>query len=292
MQADSFSYGNLIMHFTKIGEVNSFCLYNSGIAKGLKGFVRALAIILAIVTPNYSLAQSEPIISDSTYGYIYYAPTDGKFIYDFAKIFSDDQLRDIENNLISFQNTTLIKLRVVIVKNTGTFSTQEYSTQLAKRWGLANYGSDESALLFITTESKSTKIITNSGLNSILPTLATKQKLWEIEESYFRRDLFQAGINEVILSLEKIKKGDYQVAEEEVAAPIYKSKPKKYNSKGIAASVFFVIIMFIFFLIFRKNLQPKRKKYKGNFGSSGTRKWGSFGGSDNEDRSWQDNSTF
>ncbi|MFY8034276.1 MAG: TPM domain-containing protein [Flexibacteraceae bacterium] len=289
MKADSFSHGNLVMHFTKIGEMNGIRLYNSGIVKGLKHSIRALVLILAIVNPNYSLAQSESLSADSTSLNIPGALTPGKSIYDFASVLSDQQLSEVEENLAKFQRYGYPEITVVLVKSTGFVSVQEFAYQLADRWGISNSLSYNHILILISTDDGNCKIACNDELEPFLPKKTTQKVLQSIDEQYFKKGQFIVGINEAITKVSIVIDDEKN---EKDAVKAQERESDKKQSRGMSISVFSVILLFILYLIFRKNLQPKRKKYKGNFGSSGTRKWGSFGGSDNEDRSWQDNSTF
>ena len=289
MEADSFSYGNLIIYFTNLGEVNSFCLYNSGIAKGLKRFVRALVLILAIAIPNYSLAQSESLSADSTSLNIPGALTPGKSIYDFAKVLSEQQLSEVEENLTKFQRNGYPDITVVMVKTTGFISVQEFAYQLADRWGISKSLSYDHILILISTDDGNCKIACNDELEPFFPKKTTQKVLQSIDEQYFKKGQFKEGINEAITKVNIVI--DNEKNEKDAIKAKQRESDEK-QSRGMTLTVVFVIVLFITVLILDKKYPNKRKKYKGNFGSSGTRRWGSFGGSDDEDRSWQDNSSF
>lgn len=271
MEADSFNYGNLIMHFTRIGEVNSFWRFNLGFVKGLYRVFNTLLLVLFISLPSYSLATEFVGEPDSSYGKIHDAPSDRKLIFDFAQVLSEQQLSDIENSLTWFQSKYSTRFKVVLVKSIGNISMQEFTYQLEEKWGIVTRESDCILLVIETFESKS-RIEYNDDLNQYIHDNDVEKILEQIDSYYIKNGLYQDGLLEAISKL--------SILVESKKAKVYdaefkQGKLEEEQSRGMTLTGIFVVVLLIVVLYLNKKYPGKRTKYRGNprFGRSG---WGNF----------------
>src|SRR5690606_33421764 len=76
-------------------------------------------------------------------------PTPPRLVNDLAGMMTTEQVQQLENQLVQFDNETSTQISVVTVTSIGSYEVAQYATELAHRWGIGNKGKDNGALIFV-----------------------------------------------------------------------------------------------------------------------------------------------
>ena len=160
-------------------------------------------------------------------------------VVDAAGVVPDDVEQRIDAELNDYQQRTGNQIAVAVVDTTGRQSVEDYSIDLARRWGVGTKGKDNGVLLFIAYKQRAYRIEVGRGLEGDLTDL----------ESGEIRDLMRPKLREndvggaIEVGTQEIRRalGDTQVA----APP---PEPQR-GSRGPNIGAFFPLLFLIPFFL-------------------------------------------
>jgi len=92
-------------------------------------------------------------------------------VVDDAKVVPDDAEQRIDAELLDYQQRTGNQIAVAVVKTTGDAALEDYSIDLARKWGVGQKGKDNGVLVLIVYEEHKLRIDVGRGLEGQLTDL-------------------------------------------------------------------------------------------------------------------------
>ena len=76
-------------------------------------------------------------------------PVPPRLVNDFAGILKAEEVRNLEQKLVSFNDSTSTQIAIVIVRSLGGSDKADYAQQLAEKWGIGRKGLNNGVLILI-----------------------------------------------------------------------------------------------------------------------------------------------
>lgn len=236
-------------------------------------FKKLLLVFGLLLTCTFAWSQDFP-------------PKPNTLVADFTNTLSDGDKQQLENKLVSFNDSTSTQIAVVIIKSVGDYDIDEYGTMLGRNWGIGQKGKNNGILVLVALNDRKVTIQTGYGAEGALPDAITQQIIQQDIKPNFKQQDYYAGLDKATDDIMKYMKGEYK------ADPTAKKKKQK---DGGSAGVIIIIIIVVLVLIFRKGgggggghiigsrggASPLWWFLAGNMlgrGGSGGRDWGGFSG--------------
>jgi uncharacterized protein len=166
-----------------------------------------------------------------------------RLVNDFAGILSSDQVNQLENKLVAFNDSTSTQIAVVIVKSLNGYDKNDFAQRLGQKWGIGQKGKQNGVVVLIKPkypqEKGEASIQSGYGLEGVLPDITCKRIVENEMLPRFREGDYYGGIDQAVSAIISITKGEY-------TADQY-NKRKKSNPYGVLIP--FIIIAIVFLLI-------------------------------------------
>ena len=100
-------------------------------------------------------------------------PVPPQLVNDFANILSDTEVRQLENELVQFNNTTSTQIVVVTVPDLEGYDPADFAFNLGEKWGVGQKGKDNGIVVLVKPKVGNSRgqvfIATGYGLEGVLP---------------------------------------------------------------------------------------------------------------------------
>jgi len=160
-----------------------------------------------------------------------------RLVNDYTQTLSPDQVNQLEQKLVAFDDSTSTQIAVVLIKSLEGFDIADYGVRLAENWGIGGAKNNNGVLLLVSLGDRKVTIQTGYGVEGALPDAITKRIInTEITPNFKSGDYF-AGLDQGTNAIIAFTKGEYKND-----AP---RKGVKKKSSGFA----FVFIMIIIILL-------------------------------------------
>jgi uncharacterized protein len=95
-------------------------------------------------------------------------------VTDYTNTLSADQNQRLEQKLFTHNDTSAIKIAVVIMKSTGGYDINEYGALLGRKWGIGNKDKNTGVLVLVAIGDRKMSIQTGYGAEGTLPDAITQ----------------------------------------------------------------------------------------------------------------------
>jgi uncharacterized protein len=184
-----------------------------------------------------------------------------RLVNDFAGILNDSQLRQLEQKLVRFDDSSSSQIVVIIVKSLNGITKEEFADRVGEKWGVGQKGKNNGVVVLVKPKYRNEKgdarISVGYGLEGVIPDAIAKRIMEQEMIPYFKTGDYFSGIDKATNTLISLAKGEF-------TAEQYK---KKTGGSPIGYLVPIIIIIIII-LFMRRN--------SGNHyttGSKGTSLW-------------------
>jgi len=144
-----------------------------------------LFFVLAVILPTLLFAYQSPGKSQG-------------YVNDFASLLNQADKSSLEAKLASFTQATGNELSVVIVKNLGEDTIENFAVELFKEWGIGQKGKDNGALLLISKDDREMRIEVGYGLEGDLTDSQSGSIIRNILTPAFQNNDFYGGIDAAV----------------------------------------------------------------------------------------------
>jgi uncharacterized protein len=166
-----------------------------------------------------------------------------RLVNDFAGILSSEQIRNLENKLVAFNDSASTQIAVVIVKSLNGYDKNDFAQRLGQKWGVGQKGKQNGIVLLIKPryprEKGEVSIQSGYGLEGVLPDITCKRIVENEMIPKLKDDDYYGAIDQATSTIISITRGEY-------TADQY-NKRKKASPYGFLVP--FIIIAIVFFLI-------------------------------------------
>ncbi len=172
-------------------------------------------------------------------------------VMDFAGILSAGEKRQIENFLVSLNNSKGVQIAVLSVKSLGGESIESFSLRHAEKFKLGQKGIDNGALLSIALAEHEVRIENGYGTEGALTDALCARIIRNILVPSFRKGEYGHGIHAAVQSMASVITGDeslvdenarkYWSGDEHVSGVRHEEK-----DSGLASLVILILVLWVF----------------------------------------------
>jgi len=167
-------------------------------------------------------------------------PSPPRLVNDLAGILTPDQVSQLENRLVLFNDSTSTQIAVVIVPSLNGYDKADFTYRLAEKWGVGQKGKNNGIVVMIKPKTSAEKgeafIASGYGLEGVVPDITAKRIIENEMIPHFARDDYYGGINAGVNTLMGLVKGEYTA--------------EQYNKKAQKNPVAYLVPIFIMLLVF------------------------------------------
>ncbi len=165
-------------------------------------------------------------------------PQPPRLVNDYAGVLSKEQVQELENTLVAFDDSTSNQIAIVLIKSLDNYPIEDYSTQLFRKWGIGNKKTNNGILILAAIDDRKIRIETGYGLEGAVPDIVANSIIRNDIAPNFRSGDYFEGLKSASASLIKAAAGEYQ-------APEGYGNRKGKDGKGIGTIIFVAIIIII-----------------------------------------------
>ena len=135
-------------------------------------------------------------------------------VVDQARVLSQSTKDELETLLATHENNTTNQVVVVTIESLGNAQIEEYSIELARRWGIGQKGKDNGVVLVVAPNDKQVRIEVGYGLEGTLTDALSSSIINYYIIPEFKKGDIQNGINIGIQKIIALLDGDEGVKKE------------------------------------------------------------------------------
>lgn len=139
-----------------------------------------------------------------------YPETEG-FVTDTISLLKENEKKDLENFLDSFEKETGNEIALLIINSTKPETIEQYSIHVADKWKIGKKKLDNGILFIIALEDREMRIEVGRGLEGVLTDGTAVKILNTNVRPYFREEKFYEGIKSGIDTIAQIAKGEFDI---------------------------------------------------------------------------------
>jgi len=169
------------------------------------------------------------------------APNPPRLVNDFAHALTADQIADLENKLVAYDDTTSVQIAVVTVPTTGDYEIGDYALKILRDWKIGNKQTNNGLLILAAINDHKVYIATGYGMEGVVPDITAKQIIDNEILPNFRSNNYYRGFDLAADAIIKASHGEYKAPEG------YNQRGRK--GKGGGGSVFGIILFVIIIIV-------------------------------------------
>jgi uncharacterized protein len=192
--------------------------------------MKKLLLVLLIFSGLVSEAQDIPKV-----------PNPPRLVNDFAHVMTADQIQDLENKLVAYDDSTSIQIAVVTVPTTGDYAIDDYALKILREWKVGNKKTNNGLVILAAIQDHKVFIATGYGMEGVLPDITSKEIIENDIVPNFRQNNYYRGFDLATDAVILASRGEYKAPEG------YNQRKQKGNGGGniLGVIIFFVILFFL-----------------------------------------------
>ncbi len=160
-----------------------------------------------------------------------------RLVNDYTQTLSEDQISQLEQKLVAFDDSTSTQIAVVMVKSLDGYDVADYTQRLADSWGVGGDKNNNGVMLLISLGDRKVSIQTGYGVEGTLPDAIARRIIENEITPNFRSGDYYAGISQGTDAIISYTKGEY------------KNDAPKQRKKSGGSMVPFIVIFIIIILM-------------------------------------------
>ena len=162
-------------------------------------------------------------------------------VTDYTNTLSADQQQRLEQKLFTHNDTSAIKIAVVIMKSTGGYDINEYGALLGRKWGIGNKDKNTGVLILVAIADRKMSIQTGYGVEGALPDAITQDIIQKDLKPHFKAGEYYEGLDAGVDDIIKYTKGEYK--------PEPSKRHARSNNGDGGSPIGFIVIIVVVILI-------------------------------------------
>ncbi|MEI6455316.1 MAG: TPM domain-containing protein [bacterium] len=172
-------------------------------------------------------------------------PDPPRLVNDLTGTLSPEEVSQLENKLVAFNDSFSTQLTVVIVKSLNGYDKADFAYRIGQQWGVGQKGKNNGAVILIkpkTNEEGGEAYIANGyGLEGVIPDALAKRIVENEMIPNFKEGNYYKGIDDATTTMISLARGEY-TADQYVKKQAKKSSP-------IALIIPLIILVVVFAMI-------------------------------------------
>ncbi|MDO9512586.1 MAG: TPM domain-containing protein [Bacteroidales bacterium] len=141
-------------------------------------------------------------------------PSPPRLVNDFAAVMSPDQVYELENMLVAYNDSTSTQIAVVTVTDLMGYDIADYANQLATNWKIGQKGDDNGILILlkpkIGNEKGYARVEVGYGLEDVIPDAIARRIVDNEMIPYFSKGDYAGGIKAAAIVVMDLSSGKYK----------------------------------------------------------------------------------
>lgn len=159
-----------------------------------------------------------------------------RLVNDYTQTLTSDQINQLEQKLVAFDDSTSTQIAVVIIKSLEGYDVSDYTVRLAESWGVGGDKNNNGVVLLVSLGDRKVSIQTGYGVEGALPDAIARRIIENEITPNFRSGNYFAGIDQGTNAIISYTKGEY------------KNDRPKARKKSSGGMVPFIVIFIIIIL--------------------------------------------
>jgi uncharacterized protein len=192
--------------------------------------MKKLLLSLIVFTGLITAAQNIPAL-----------PNPPRLVNDFAHVMTADQVEELENKLVAYDDSTSIQIAIVTVPSTGDYSIDDYALKILRDWKVGNKKTNNGLVILAAIKDHKVFIAPGYGMEGSVPDIIAKEIVEEEIVPNFRQENYYHGFDLATDAIIKASRGEY------VAPSGYDQHKQRGTGGGnvLGVIIFFVIIFIL-----------------------------------------------
>lgn len=182
-------------------------------------------------------------------------PTPPRLVNDFTETLSDQEVRQLENKLVAYNDSTSSQVSIVLINSVGPYDISDYAFQLGDKWGIGRKDRDNGILILAAMKDRKVFIATGYGMEGAIPDILAKRIVDQLIVPNFRTEDYYTGLEEATDMIFKLASGEYDG-----------ENLRSSEKPGVALPLLFVIIMVMGIFSFFRNRKDNNNHMGGKRG--------------------------
>ncbi|WP_291787181.1 TPM domain-containing protein [Cecembia sp.] len=160
-----------------------------------------------------------------------------KLVNDFTNTLSANEVRQLENKLIAYNDSTSSQVTIVLIQSLGPYDISDYAFQLGDQWGIGQKDRDNGILILAAMDDRKVFIATGYGMEGAIPDILAKRIVDQLIVPNFKMGQYYLGLDKSTDMIFKLASGEY--------------KAKQVSGSGNQGGglVFFLLFLFLFVIL-------------------------------------------
>ncbi|MBL0047355.1 MAG: TPM domain-containing protein [Bacteroidetes bacterium] len=167
------------------------------------------------------------------------APNPPHLVNDFGGFLSGDEVQQLEQKLVAFNDSTSTQISIVIVATLDGYDIADFAFQLGKKWGIGQKGANNGVLLVVAKEERKTFIATGYGVEEFLPDAICNRIVDNTINPEFKSGNFYQGLDAGTTEMIGYLTGKFKAD----------ALPQKHKKRSPIATI--IIVFIILFVLVR-----------------------------------------
>lgn len=140
-------------------------------------------------------------------------PNPPRLVNDFSETLSEQEVRQLENKLLAYNDSTSSQVSIVLINSLGPYAISDYAFQLGDKWGIGRKDKDNGILILAAMNDREVFIATGYGMEGAIPDALAKRIVEQLIVPNFRSGDYFAGLNQATDMIFKLASGEYDAAQ-------------------------------------------------------------------------------
>lgn len=158
-------------------------------------------------------------------------------VNQYVKIFSEREIRSIDNAILRSFDSTGVEIVVVVVDNTEGMPIDEYAAWIGEKWGVGDKENDNGIVMLIAIDDRKMSLQTGYGIEQFINSYLAKTIITNDITPYFKQQDYYGGVMNGLDSIFAALAGQYQEQNN-------RSQKGKPFGMVVFILLFFLIIVF------------------------------------------------
>jgi uncharacterized protein len=137
-------------------------------------------------------------------------PNPPRLVNDFSKTLSADEIRQLENKLMAYNDSTSSQVSIVLINSVGPYDISDYAFQLGDKWGIGRKDKDNGVLILAAMKDRKVFIATGYGMEGAIPDALARRIVDQLIVPNFRAEDYYLGLDQATDMIFKLASGEYK----------------------------------------------------------------------------------
>lgn len=136
-------------------------------------------------------------------------PSPPRLVNDFSETLSEQEVRQLENKLVAYNDSTSTQVSVVLINSIGPYAISDYAFQLGDKWGIGRKDKDNGILILAAMKDREVFIATGYGMEGAVPDALAKRIVEQLIVPNFRSGNYFTGLDQATDTIIQLASGEY-----------------------------------------------------------------------------------